>query len=224
MLTDRCVLPAATGGHEQDVSSIENGQHDGPADADAAARFAELWAQHAGRVHRYVSRHTDPHSADDVVSETFLVAWRRLDDVPRDALPWLFVVARNTLANARRSTSRRRAVEIELARVAHLAARTPTPGGVVPERAHVLAALARLSPTSREIVLLLAWDGLDTSQAAQVLGTSQAAVKMRLSRARRQLAHELDDQPDDRDDASGRPADLARTHPSFTTADLRSAR
>lgn len=170
------------------MSTIENGHPEGSAGADAATRFAELWDQHVGRVHRYVSRHTDPHSADDVVSETFLVAWRRLDDVPRDALPWLFVVARNTLANARRSTYRRRAVEIELARVAHLAADAPTPGAVVPERAHILAALARLSPTSREIVLLLAWDGLDTDQEAQVLGTSQAAVKMRLSRAPRSLA------------------------------------
>ncbi|WP_404821944.1 RNA polymerase sigma factor [Oerskovia merdavium] len=115
-------------------------------------------------------------------------------------------------------------MEIDLARVAHLAAQTPTPGVIVPEREQVLAALAGLSPKSREIVLLLAWDGLDTSQAAQVLGTSQAAVKMRLSRARRQLARELDDQQDPTADGPQRAPDPTTTHLGFTTPDLRSAR
>ncbi|MFF2620273.1 RNA polymerase sigma factor [Oerskovia jenensis] len=206
------------------MSSIENQHHERPADSAAATRFADLWEENVGRVHRYVSRHAEPHTADDVVAETFLVAWRRIDDVPEDSLPWLLVVARNTVANARRSTYRRRAVEIELARVAHLAAHAPTPGVIVPEREHVLAALARLSPKSREIVLLLAWDGLDTSQAAQVLGTSQAAVKMRLSRARRQLTRELDDQKDPTADKPQCVPDPTTMPPAFTTSDIRSAR
>jgi RNA polymerase sigma-70 factor (ECF subfamily) len=218
------VLLQARGGHYEDVSSIEKEHHEGPAGSAAATRFAELWEENVGRVHRYVSRHAEPHTADDVVAETFLVAWRRIDDVPEDSLPWLLVVARNTMANARRSTYRRRAVEIDLARVAHLAAQTPTPGVIVPEREQVLTALAGLSPKSREIVLLLAWDGLDTSQAAQVLGTSQAAVKMRLSRARRQLARELDDQQDPTADGPLRAPDPTTTHLGFTTPDLRSAR
>lgn len=218
------MLPHEAGGHYKDVSSIENGRAKRPPDTTASARFADLWETHVGRVHRYVSRHVDPHTADDVVSETFLVAWRRLDDVPEDALPWLLVVARNTMANSRRSTYRRRAMEIELARVAHLAEPAPTPGSIVPEREHVLAALGRLAPKHREVVLLVAWDGLDTSQAAQVLGTSQAAVKMRLSRARRQLSRELEDQAEHSTGNPRRAPDTLAPRPvaAFNTADLRS--
>ncbi|MFJ4107986.1 RNA polymerase sigma factor [Oerskovia enterophila] len=206
------------------MSSIENGRGERPPDTTASVLFADLWEAHVGRVHRYVSRHVDPHMADDVVSETFLVAWRRLDDVPEDALPWLLVVARNTMANSRRSTYRRRAMEIELARVAHLAEQTPTPGSIVPEREHVLAALGRLAPKYREVVLLVAWDGLDASQAAQVLGASPAAVKMRLSRARRQLSRELEDQAEPATDSPRRASGALAPHPAttFNTADLRS--
>ncbi|WP_404821945.1 RNA polymerase sigma factor [Oerskovia merdavium] len=80
------------------MSSIEKEHHERPAGSAAATRFAELWEENVGRVHRYVSRHAEPHTADDVVAETFLVAWRRIDDVPEDSLPWLLVVARNTMA------------------------------------------------------------------------------------------------------------------------------
>jgi len=219
------VLLHEIGGHYEDVSSIENGRGQRPPDTTASARFAGLWETYVGRVHRYVSRHVEPHTADDVVSETFLVAWRRLDDVPEDALPWLLVVARNTLANSRRATYRRRAIEIELARVAHLAEEAPGPGTIVPERDHVIAALGRLAPKNREVVLLVAWDGLDTFQAAQVLGTSQAAVKMRLSRARRQLSRELEDHPESVTGGPRRTAEalaFQSTAVTFNTADPRS--
>ena len=177
------------------MESIQEGPGESLSDAAAAsARFVALWDEYLGRVHRYVCRHVDPHTAHDVVSETVLVAWRRIDEVPDEALPWLLVVARNTISNTRRATSRRRAMESQLARVGHLAAASPAPGNVVPERDHILAALGRLSPQHREAVLLVAWDGLDAAGAAQVLGTSPAAFKMRLSRARRQLRRELDDE------------------------------
>ena len=69
-------------------------------------RFTALWDAYAGRVFAYTCRHVDHHSAQEVVSETFLVAWRRLDEVPEQALPWLLVVARNTVNNNRRSVRR----------------------------------------------------------------------------------------------------------------------
>jgi len=60
-------------------------------------RFADLWATYGPRVLAYALRHVDPDSAQDALSETFLVAWRRLSDVPANPLPWLLVVARNTI-------------------------------------------------------------------------------------------------------------------------------
>lgn len=89
-----------------------------------AQRFAKMWEQHAARVQAYVAQHVGVDDAQEVVSETFLVAWRRLADVPGDPLPWLLVVARNTIANHRRSTYRGRVLEVELSRVAAMI-RTP---------------------------------------------------------------------------------------------------
>jgi len=186
--------------------------------AGAAERFEALWAAHLGPVHRYVSRHVDAHTAHDVVAETFLVAWRRIDDVPEAPLPWLLVIAKNTIANTRRSATRRRAMESTLARVAHLAAAEPSPGAVVAEREHVLAALGRLSPRHREAVLLVAWDGLDPAGAAQVLGISPAAFAMRLSRARRQLGRAIDE-PEDPDEVAALPAPSVTPRPAAAHGD-----
>ena len=161
-----------------------------------AQRFESLWEAHAGRVHAYAMRHVDPHTAQEVVAETFLVAWRRLDDVPGEPLPWLLVVAKNTIANQRRSQYRKRAVEVELARIAHLA--VPAEGADVTagERTRVLTALADLGPRDREALLLTAWDGLSAAAAATVAGCSPEAFRVRLSRARRRLAQSAsDDEP-----------------------------
>lgn len=150
-------------------------------------RFAALWDEHAARVHAYAARHVGIADAQDVVAETFLVAWRRLADVPEGALPWLLVVARNTIGNRRRSSSRRRALESELGRIAHLVVRDDDPHVSVEERERLLAALARLTAREREALLLVGWDGLGPVQAAQVAGCSPATFRMRLSRARHRL-------------------------------------
>ena len=78
-------------------------------------RFEELFREHYGAVRGYALRRAPADLAQDAVSETFLVAWRRLDDVPADALPWLFGVARRVLANQRRSADRSSALERRLA-------------------------------------------------------------------------------------------------------------
>src|SRR5436190_8892939 len=72
-------------------------------------RFNRLYEDHFEAIRRYVWRR-EPALADDVVAETFLVAWRRLDDVPLDARPWLIGVARNTRLNIHRATRRQHAV------------------------------------------------------------------------------------------------------------------
>ena len=78
-------------------------------EAERARRLEALFDAHSGRVFAYAARRSSPQDADDVVGETFLVAWRRLDAVPPDALPWLLGVARKVLSNRRRGLLRNRA-------------------------------------------------------------------------------------------------------------------
>ena len=125
-----------------------------------------------------------PRVADEVVAETFLVAWRRLDEVPDDALPWLIGVARNVRANLHRSDRRRDAL---VQRLRPEVAAGDDPATSVDERDALRGALAGLSETDREVLLLTAWDDLDRGQVARALGCSRANVAVRLFRARRRL-------------------------------------
>jgi RNA polymerase sigma-70 factor, ECF subfamily len=83
-------------------------------DGYAVARFEALFRENADTVLAYATRRSDPDTAQEIVADTFAVAWRRLDVVPDPALPWLLGVARNVLANERRS--RRRAEALMLRR------------------------------------------------------------------------------------------------------------
>ena len=156
-----------------------------------ASRFTALWEANAARVLAYAARHSDPDTAQEIVAETFLVAWRRLQDVPGDPLPWLLVVARNTLANHRRSGYRRAVLKTELMQLERLAEPAAAADVTVVERGHLLAALAALGADEREALLLTAWDGLSGAQAARVAGCTLAAFHVRRHRARRRLrSHE----------------------------------
>jgi RNA polymerase sigma-70 factor (ECF subfamily) len=163
----------------------------GSGDGDDEAVFVELFERTSARVYGYVRRHCDDAECDDIVSEVFLVAWRRLGDVPSDAVPWLLATARNVVGNHWRSRDRRGRLEAELRAVRQLAAGSD-PAGLAVERAAMLAALATLSADDRELLLLVGWDGLDAAGAAQVLGCSGTAARARLSRARRALESALD--------------------------------
>lgn len=149
-------------------------------------RFNGLHEDHFEAVRRYVWRR-DPALADDVVAETFLVAWRRLEEVPSDARPWLIAVARNIRLNARRSTRRQQAV------AARLTETVPATfaQGCSPDRGAVWAALKDLSVADREVLLLSAWDDLDRAAIAAVLGCTKANVSLRLHRARRRFTGAL---------------------------------
>jgi RNA polymerase sigma factor (sigma-70 family) len=149
-------------------------------------RFNRLHEEHFEAVRRYVWRR-EPADVDDVIAETFLVAWRRLDDVPQDARPWLIGVARNIRLNARRSARRRQALASRLSEA-------PSAEGVAEPGAGseaARAALAQLSEQDREVLLLSIWDDLDRSAIADALGCSKANVSVRLHRARRRFAHAL---------------------------------
>lgn len=148
-------------------------------------RFTSLFDRsHAALLAYAVRRVAEPADAADVVAETFLIAWRRLDQVPGgdSERPWLFGVARKVLANTNRSTRRRHAMAERLRAELSVipATETPAPSALG-------QALSRLSADDRELLLLLAWDGLSQEQAALALGIGASALRVRLHRARRRL-------------------------------------
>lgn len=147
-------------------------------------RFDQLWQDHAPAVVRYARRHVLPDEVEDVVAETFVVAWRRLDEVPAYGLPWLLGVARNTSANIRRSRRRQEALSDRIAFHHDDEPVWPETDG----DDAVTAALHRLSDADRELLTLIAWDGLAPAEAADSLGCSRTALKVRLHRARTRFA------------------------------------
>jgi RNA polymerase sigma factor (sigma-70 family) len=153
-------------------------------------RLADLYDLWAAKVHAYAIRHCGVEGADDVVSETFIVAWRRIDVIPDDALPWLLVVARNTIAHRRRSAGRRARVDDALATWSTEQERSTEE--IATSRLETIEALRRLSAKEREAVLLIAWDGLTIKAAADVAGCRDRAFRARLTRARAQLRAALD--------------------------------
>lgn len=163
----------------------------GPEDAHDrdAERFEHVFRRHHAAVTAYTRRRARSDAADDVVASTFLVAWRRLEEVPDDALPWLLGVARNVIATHERGSQRRGALRL---RLEHTDAGATAPPTVAEPADGVVAALGRLSANDREAITLIAWDGLQPAEAARVLGQSPTAFRVRLHRARRRLRRELD--------------------------------
>jgi RNA polymerase sigma-70 factor (ECF subfamily) len=158
---------------------------------DEATRRAQvemLFAEHARAVLVYARRRTDYATASDVVSDVFVVALQRLEDVPRDdPLPWLLGCARRVLLNQRRGQQRRARL------VKRLAASTPRSQAERELSDGALAgALAALGERDREVLLLTAWEGLTAEQAARVLGCSTQAFWVRSHRARKRLAAALE--------------------------------
>jgi RNA polymerase sigma-70 factor, ECF subfamily len=152
------------------------------------ARFEALYRECADQVYGYVRRRAAPEAADDVFNETFLIVWRRLDDVPDQALPWLLGVARRVLANRRRTESRMAALRHRLATSEPQRA-AAAPADDLSDR--VRQALAGLPERDRELLMLIAWEGLRVNEAAEVLGVRSGTLAVRLHRARKRLAEAL---------------------------------
>jgi RNA polymerase sigma factor (sigma-70 family) len=155
---------------------------------DDAQRFTALYREHQWRVRAFAQRRVGADLAQEVVAETFLVAWRRLDDIPGVALPWLYRVALYEIANLRRR-------QVKAVRL-HDALREGGTGSAmddeaddVTELAHAVAlAFANLTRRDQEILRLAAWEQLSSSEGAAVLQCSVPAYRMRLHRARIRLA------------------------------------
>jgi RNA polymerase sigma factor (sigma-70 family) len=152
-------------------------------------RFEAVFREHYAAVRAYALRRASPDVAQDAVGEAFLVAWRRLDDVPEDALPWLYATCRRTLANERRSARRADAVVARAA--AERATHGRDPADLVGAVDVVRAALSCLGEGQREAIMLAAWEELSPDRAATAAGCSRGAFAVRIHRARRRLEREL---------------------------------
>ena len=129
------------------------------------------------------------------MAEVFLTAWRRITDIPDEPLPWLLVVARHSIANQDRGSRRRLQLERRLAAERPAFAAAPTVHVLDPELA---AALRQLSDDDRELLCLIAWERLTREEAARALNCRPSALRLRLHRARRRLARELEAQKAER--------------------------
>ncbi|MGB2852361.1 MAG: sigma-70 family RNA polymerase sigma factor [Solirubrobacterales bacterium] len=156
-------------------------------------RFAALHRELYPRVRAYAMRRTmSEATADEIAAETLEIVWRRRDEPVRDQLSWTLGIARGLLANRRRGDRRRTDLDHRLAH--EWLASEPDPAEAVADRSEMLVALAMLREDEREVLLLLAWDGLDRAQAARVLGCSRGALAVRLHRARRRFEGALAEQ------------------------------
>jgi RNA polymerase sigma-70 factor (ECF subfamily) len=147
--------------------------------------FERFYEDHRDAVRAYCLRRADTSLTDDVVSQTFEIAWRRRSEVRKPTRGWLLGIARKVLANRRRSERRQRDLATRLSE-------QPVPAAEsFDDSPPILDALSRLSDPDRETLMLAAWDGLGSSEAGRVLGCSPVAFRLRLLRARRRLAGEL---------------------------------
>ena len=134
-------------------------------------RLEALFAAHARAVRAYALRRIDPATADDIVSEVFVIAFRRLEEIPDQPLPWLLATARRVLANHRRAEGRRHALTAQLG-VLHAGVWGEEPDGAT----ELLGAVARLRESDREILLLVAWEDLDPADRGGGVGMLASSV------------------------------------------------
>lgn len=172
---------------------------------DEEALLAEVYRRHAGDVSAYALRRCSADDAADVVSETFLVVWRRLDDLPEEPAvrPWLLGIARRVLANQRRGI-RRRAALVERASSFLLPHLRTAPATDIDGEAHLVSkALGALPRADQELLRLVAWEELTPAEIATVMGLSSGNVRKRLFRARKRLNAELERMDTERQPNSG---------------------
>lgn len=162
--------------------------------------FAQLYEEYARAVYNHGLRLTgDWSTAEEIMSETFLAAWRTRARVQEDGgslLPWLLGIATHKADNARRSVRRRQLFLARQPRPSEVADFAPEMAGRIDDARRlraVQAALGRLRRQEREVLALCVWSGLDYQQTAEALGIAVGTVRSRLSRARRKLARLADE-------------------------------
>lgn len=149
--------------------------------------FVDLYHDNYRMLLAYARRRVDEQTADEVVAETFLVVWRRRDEVPEGfERAWLFGVARNTILTAARSARRLSSLRSKLRST------TPplwadNPAEVTDRASALLPALRSLREADREILMLVAWEEMSHADIGQAMGISPNAVAIRVHRARKRL-------------------------------------
>src|SRR4051794_22330666 len=156
--------------------------------------FAALYQRHYCAIRDFCRRRVPRDVVDDVVAETFLTAWRRIDDIPHgdQSLLWLYGVAYRVIGHHWRSAARRRRLEDRMHVINGGAASSATDDAMVAadQCRLVLDAAARLSETDADVLRLAAWEQLSMAGIAEVLGIAPNAVKQRLHRAKQHLGRE----------------------------------
>lgn len=150
--------------------------------------FEELFRRHHRAVHAYVLRRV-PADGEDLVAEVFTIAWRKRDHVPESALPWLYSVASREVLHAHRTTTRRESMVLRFAAAEDVTApdSSEETAARLSAAGPVTDALSRLPDADAEILRLWAWEQLEPTQIAAVLGISSVAARVRLHRARKRL-------------------------------------
>ena len=156
-------------------------------DSEARARrFEDLYSAHSVEILRFAIRcGANRQDAEEVVIETFLVCWRRFDELPDPPIAWLLGVAKFVLLNNRRSYSRRQALLRKLA-LARLDPSSASSGSAISPEA-VMEAFWQLDQADRQVLELLVWREMTQEEAAAVLGCTRNAVTKRFRQARRRL-------------------------------------
>lgn len=180
-------------------------------------RITRLYQQYSPQIAAYARRRAAPDEAADVVAETFLVAWRRSEDVPVEphTLPWLYGVARHVLANQRRSARRRGRL---WQRLSSQFDDHHTPPAAIEDHSRfelVRRALSELSDDDAEILRLVAWEGMSPAQIAVTLAIEPTTARQRLHRARLRLRRKLDSMT-----PTAEPAERTRRTPARTGSEV----
>ncbi|MFC7531584.1 RNA polymerase sigma factor [Actinoplanes sp. GCM10030250] len=156
-------------------------------------QFAAVFDRHYGRIFAYAARRLGRDLAEDVASETFLVAFSRIggyDTGRPDAAPWLYGIASNLIARHGRAESRRYRALARMAPDETVGAHDDAVAvrlDAVTERGRLAAALAKLSGGERDALLLVAWAGLSQLEVAAALDVAAGTVRSRLHRARQEM-------------------------------------
>lgn len=156
--------------------------------------FSILFRRHAPRIQRYIARRIGPDAAEDVVAETFLLAFRqrdRYDPARADAMPWLYGIATNLIGRHRRTEIRMYQAVVRTGADPVTEPFTDRIDAAVSVDRALAAALASLPARYRDPLLLVAWGGLSYEETALALGVPVGTVRSRLHRARTSLRRHL---------------------------------
>ena len=159
---------------------------------DQEEDFDALYRQTCLPVYRFLRRRLPEEQARDALGEVYLTAWRRRDRLWREApVPWLYGIARLVLRNGVRADARSQRLREALREAANVPSHTSGAGEDAVERMRAAQVLAGLAERDREVLMLIAWEGMEIPAAARVMGCSPATFSVRLHRARKRLEQAL---------------------------------